>query len=59
MHVSHSMFSEVPLGSSKHIEDTETNLFDAEREVSTPFFFCSSFEADAGWGKVLSKQLSD
>lgn len=59
MHVSHSIFTEVPLGSSKHTEDTETNLFDAEREVSTPFFFCNSFEADAGWGKVLSKQLSD
>lgn len=62
MHVSHSIFSEVPLGSSKHIEDTEINLFDAERErvfkiLPTPFFFCSSYEADAGWGKVLSKQL--
>lgn len=63
MHVSHSIFSEVPLGSKKHTEDTEINLFDAERErafktLPTPFFFCSSYEADAGWGKVLSKQLS-
>lgn len=62
MHVSHSIFSEVPLGSKKHTEDTEINLFDAERErafktLPTPFFFCSSYEADAGWGKLLSKQL--
>lgn len=64
MHVSHSIFSEVPLGSNKHTEDTEINLFDAERgrafkTLPTPFFFCSSYEAHAGWGKVLSKQLSN
>lgn len=32
MHVSHSILLEVPLGSNKHIEDTERNLFDAERQ---------------------------
>lgn len=30
MHVSHSIFSEVPLGSSKHTEDSEINLLNAE-----------------------------
>lgn len=57
-------FSEVPLSSNEHIEDTEISLFDAERDrafkiLPTPFFFCSSYEVDAGWGKVLSKQLSN
>lgn len=60
MHVSHSILLEVPLGSHKHIEDTERNLFDAERqrafkplpELHTAssntrhFFFCSSHAAD-------------
>lgn len=32
MYVSHSILLEVPLGSNEHIEDTERNLLDAERE---------------------------
>lgn len=64
IHVSHFIFSEVPQGSSKHVEDIKINLFDEERErafksLPTPFFFCSSYEGDAGWGEALSTQLSD